>query len=1160
MALIVVLFAVALVSIVVLAYFNLAMMNRSISFSSAGEARANIVALSALDYVKGDLISEMQHGSTLETDPTGSNVMIYYPSTNSTMLPFRMTANLASPDYTLPPNLVKWSSGTIAQWTNTAIYDSTAGPIRGSTCSTTSPSVNGHYLTQSLWTKPAFGTNAAFSTAATPQWVYMSRSGPLTPAVANSGNMAALNNTASTNYVIGRYAYTVYDEGGLLDVAAAGYSPDTFSSDPTDVGRKGSQGFADLTQLGLTPAQADQLVGWRNATSASNTAAYIGYLTTNAPASGFLKAATNDQAFVSRQDLIQFWTGTNPSQMGLNTAAGTNILNYLTTFSREKNAPSWGPEHDANDPNSSTYWNGTNLTMDPVNNTPPATTAQWSYAYKDNANMATNSATSQSVVNRFLPNVRVTTAFNRLSGEPAVVGEPLIKNRFDLNKLAWITHNGIASGISAQDVYNYFGLTLNPDGSGSWIYNHNTVTMPASPSQGKQIMSLDQVAAAGREPDFFELLQAVILQGDMGTISGDPTHANDNTSAGTGGEYYRFYEAASLVGLGSIFPYEAPFCRADTDATTGHLSLVYAQPKYQVIQIGVNAIDQADSDNFPTDVMLNGEHIYGVENLPYICSIGETVLRPAPGTISSLNSGVSSTPPSSDNFNDPDQQYVHQWVTFGLWNPHQNAAYAPTNGPAKIRIAITSGEEYPTVHNLTGYPTAGDYMGRVFEVAGTTIVNHATPNNVDGPAWIGLNLSDYPGHFSEPTMIDPTHAFTSDTDNPTTSNANDGVGIISSSRGWQRAGVYFGWTKSPDNPYKVPLCAGLPGYSGYAANHTGMPAILYDAAGFSMTSPCTIELQYEDPVTPGPTHWHTYQVFRGVVPASSSATGDAYMEPNDPAWASWTAVPANNYNASTNPNGYSNPSGQTITQMVGVNAGPLQSYQEYTVSTLIDPRTGRFNIQNIHAPTTALGCLTNNIGTSTQVLPGADAGAPPWGHFPKSSGGKNNRDFPNTWINNLATDPSFYLDRDFIRRVGDAGGWAGASPLTSGAQLERPYHLDRPFQSVAELGYVFRDDPWKTLNLFSANSGDSGLLDVFYIGSPTTTAQNLPPPDTIAGRMNINSAAQNSISANNSGSLPMQAMLSAGLRDYSLSSPTVANNSIAASDAQTLASSMVAYV
>jgi type II secretory pathway component PulK len=107
-ALIVVLFAVALVSIVVLAYFNLALMNRNISFSSAGEARANIIALSALDYVKGDLISEIQYGSSNEID-SASSVPIYYPLTNTTMVPYRMTTNLATPDYTLPPNLVKWT-------------------------------------------------------------------------------------------------------------------------------------------------------------------------------------------------------------------------------------------------------------------------------------------------------------------------------------------------------------------------------------------------------------------------------------------------------------------------------------------------------------------------------------------------------------------------------------------------------------------------------------------------------------------------------------------------------------------------------------------------------------------------------------------------------------------------------------------------------------------------------------------------------------------------------------------------------------------------------------------------------------------------------------------------------------------------------------------
>src|SRR5476649_674502 len=91
LALIVVLFAVGLVSIVVLAYFNLALVNRNISFSSAGQARANIVALSALNFIKGDFISEIQAGSIPEVDPNGSGVPIYLPSTNVTMLPYRMT-------------------------------------------------------------------------------------------------------------------------------------------------------------------------------------------------------------------------------------------------------------------------------------------------------------------------------------------------------------------------------------------------------------------------------------------------------------------------------------------------------------------------------------------------------------------------------------------------------------------------------------------------------------------------------------------------------------------------------------------------------------------------------------------------------------------------------------------------------------------------------------------------------------------------------------------------------------------------------------------------------------------------------------------------------------------------------------------------------------
>ncbi len=48
---------------------------------------------------------------------------------------------------------------------------------------------------------------------------------------------------------------------------------------------------------------------------------------------------------------------------------------------------------------------------------------------------------------------------------------------------------------------------------------------------------------------------------------------------------------------------------------------------------------------------------------------------------------------------------------------------------------------------------------------------------------------------------------------------------------------------------------------------------------------------------------------------------------------------------------------------------------------------------------------------------------------------------------------------------------------------------------MAELGYVFRDLPWKTLDLFTEKTADAGLLDVFSITDE---------PAMTAGRVNLN--------------------------------------------------------
>src|SRR5438874_12167372 len=143
-----------------------------------------------------------------------------------------------------------------------------ARPSRASAVnSTTDVSANGRYITSTRWNghylipKGDVNTSDPSPTptfnAVTPDWVFVTAAGA-TPSPAPAD-------------VIGRYAYAIYDEGGLLDANLVGlpspspgpvstpfsipYSP-TPSPGPsvTDyLGRKGTVAFADLTALRLTP-------------------------------------------------------------------------------------------------------------------------------------------------------------------------------------------------------------------------------------------------------------------------------------------------------------------------------------------------------------------------------------------------------------------------------------------------------------------------------------------------------------------------------------------------------------------------------------------------------------------------------------------------------------------------------------------------------------------------------------------------------------------------------------------------------------------------------------------------------------------------------------------------------------------------------------------
>jgi hypothetical protein len=229
----------------------------------------------------------------------------------------------------------------------------------------TNVSANGRYVTSTRWNghylvpKGNVNTSDPSPTptfnAVTPDWVFVTAQGA-TPSPAPAD-------------VIGRYAYAIYDEGGLLDANLVGLpspSPGVVTiaspspSRAAYVARKGTVAFADLTALPLTPGGStpnpqtiSRVVGWRN------------YATTTVPVTGqgstfpdlrpspspfvtyFLDNSRDfltvnpllnskgrtDQTFSTRSELIQLVL----SSIG----ASPNLLQYLGTFSREQNSPTW---------------------------------------------------------------------------------------------------------------------------------------------------------------------------------------------------------------------------------------------------------------------------------------------------------------------------------------------------------------------------------------------------------------------------------------------------------------------------------------------------------------------------------------------------------------------------------------------------------------------------------------------------------------------------------------------------------------------------------------------------------------------------------------------------------------------------------------------------
>ncbi|MBN8712287.1 MAG: hypothetical protein J0I10_23180 [Verrucomicrobia bacterium] len=956
MALVITLAALVLLTIVILAFFSRAQLQRQIAYSYAGLMRSDSLARSALDIVAGEIREEIaapDHSGSL----VSSNLVIYQPRTAEDFLPRKI--GVASPDAAGAATLLKVSSD------GNGVRPGGPANLKASPVAIDAPAQGGRFLSLARW----FGSGGPGlgSQNALPAWMLVTRgNGVALPTLADAKNVSA------GDFVIGRFAYTVYDIGGLLDANAAGYPSGVSAADLAGV-----PASADLGVLGL-PATA--LADWRNAGTGSSVDTFREWATGIPRISGSPNAAAlaafrdghrsmvaGDNAVLSRQDLLK-----NPK---ISTAAA-----YLTHFSRTLNAPSWRPLNPAG------------------------------YAPSPDYEARSDDAAS---INRNLPNVRVSTSFTRLDGRTAQPGEALVDARFPLSRLAWLKDNNRstaafdacpelqrdisfieslrarngAAAIPGSDlndkagwlIRRVFGLEWQSSIRG-WKYAEDAST----------IKRLNQVA--GREPNFFELLQAGILEGSLGLSGSDG--ASDTV-----------HDMARSYG-------------------------VETNKLYQLIRIGINMVDQYDRDSYPTCLVFNDLQFYGIEDLPYLNKVIPKVYWP--------------------NYADDRKPPVDIYMAYELWNPHQAAA--SSERPERFRVRINPDAAYrlsvkarsPSDGHTEDFYPFGSSSQSLSGVGGDPL---EFTSDTDG--------SDVQSSYREPRMI--------------------------------RTGQSSTWRAT------------------LGCNAVQLPSITSVLPASWINNPTDWQM------------WVIYGWFRTVFILE-------YLD-EDNQWRPYSTFAGHEENQGVSGIGGTGMNGDWISGFPEAAVG--RSYAMLKT----DPRTFRFGIQLSWVRLAAAspnGILAPAVPSSanfadTSLHPSASVNRPAFSYMPRfmyTSPVPFQHDGYLSFLssNKGASDPNnrsySYSDNDAVLRPGDA--WYDVNPYEEGVTSARPVILNRPFRSVGELGYVFRDMPFKTLDLFTARSADAGLADMFCLAEESrlvggraalNTRQSLTQESLLGGLANADALA-----------------------------------------------------
>jgi len=1147
-ALLIVLAFVVLLAGLMLAFFSRAVTQRAISEAYAKQVKVDMLARAAADTIVGDLKQEIIAGS-IQSNPA-PGVTIYTPLTPKNAVPSLSGTSGGLP---FPPNLLKLS-GSDPIFSVSGTSGQVSGPVRGISLPTaTSPSLNGRSIRADRWnaplllestpgskfpkvtgSAPGLGSWALPSVDGSftgPSWVLLARSGA-NPTVWSNDMIWSESNPAT---VIGRYAYAIYDEGGLLNMNVAGYPSGSINgaANLVDIARKGSPALADLTQLPLasgsflTQADVDKIVAWRNASvvasenSAKEKVTGSNYLLSIRRAShGFLTLnSTSDRAFISRKSLIKFLTGGN---LSLSTADAQSVLQYMGTFSRSLEQPSYIPPADRP------------MIVAPENISNPK-------PFQDiNYRGGNDGYGGDDVLNPSFPDIRVAATFLRNDGTTAKAGEPLVLKKFALSRLAWLTCKGPsaprksssdpdiqalkAAGLTEEwleqgtdaNIFKYFGLKwqatpLDPakpqnEPGGFWIYDH-AISSGGNATIGNLRNSNTpsrSVLAANREADFFELLKATINAGSLGKAA-------------------------------------APGTTATGYPPLGHDAGAYYQNKrdkvidYHILQIAANIIDQYDPDGYPTRIAffcpaIRPLVIRGRENLPYLYRLRTTSVQlsdsasiplPEPLVTGDLWKEITNDLSSyaGDLFRPGNMVLL---ANPELWNPHAQNSSQGEPKPTAFRVFAEttdpSGTVAPSDNEMKYTRIAEGHMGR----AKSQITTSGTVLPPNTYSRIVLNELEVDPAVSK---LANTHRFALRKESTAVPYYASTLDVNETSGNIELAGSELLFDCSDSSLFREPTLLSEKGLPVGTALRTGLKNVISsgiypgyngaltdrvtgkDFVGFYLGEyPLRWIIVIEDPVTKERKkyldtikgaginyanltvrlqcqdalgQWITYneRYYRSIGNTYDSVTFKNNIAPKTRVNTRWTAFDPR-----------SERWGNPLTRAGDL---PTFSYSEGSQST--------------ERPLAALGNqyrATRNVpGYPTDYTEAPDSISNDIGWFggPFSVNGTYLRlgDFTQ---NIPVSGQQYYADADdIVRRATGAyassSDVAGLSMATANSN-SRPIILNRPFRSVSELGYVFKDTPWKNLDFYTPETGDAALLDLFCINEPQSVMT--------AGRINLN--------------------------------------------------------